>query len=375
MNTRVAQARLTVDAYVTVALLSVLPAILTVLSCSRYPPPSVPTIESASAGNTLRLFVVSIVLDGSKISYEISWGDTSDAEWTQEYPSGEDVAVYHEYAARGYYSVQARARSGRGPLSDWAAPLTIGVGLERGAPTNVKLSAATDSSVRVSWTAPTYAVPDRYVVAFMEAGTSTWQIVADSVPATRYNHTPAGRTGKYRVTAMFDTTGLDALTTPSSAPVHTSAMTVSELNGAGNSGFGWDRLAGAGTSYPMTFVSSAASVDFYVTDSTDGSGGAPYAIASPDLGPSDPGGIVPAYTWHASAFSAALSSETAPLPRYSSATYFNYTDIATDPTLVACYTADSHYALVKLTDVNANAATVQVETWFQLIKGLRLIEH
>jgi hypothetical protein len=34
-----------------------------------------------------------------------------------------------------------------------------------------------------------------------------------------------------------------------------------------------------------------------------------------------------------------------------------------------------HYALVKLSGPDATNGTVRVETWFQLIKGLRLIQH
>jgi hypothetical protein len=85
--------------------------------------------------------------------------------------------------------------------------------------------------------------------------------------------------------------------------------------------------------------------------------------------------VVPTGSWRINSFSDPLASANDPLPVHASATYFSYTDISSDPTLVACYTSDGYYALVRLSSVNSGSGTVQVETWFQLVKGLRLIEH
>ena len=243
-----------------------------------------------------------------------------------------------------------------------------------GAPTGVTLTAATDSTVKVSWTAPTEGTPDKYYVAFMATDASTYTDF-DTLTAVTVDHNPAGKTGKYKVTAVFGSTTYDAATTPSSAPIATSAMTVSELNATGNSGFGWDRTAGTGSTYSMTVAGNAASVDFYITNFATGHDTTPYSIASPDQGPTDPGAVVPAGSWRINAFTDALTSETAPLPLHSTATYFNLTDLATDPIMVGCYTADGYYALVKLSSYNISAGTVSVQTWFQPIKGLRLIQH
>jgi hypothetical protein len=243
-----------------------------------------------------------------------------------------------------------------------------------GAPTGVTLTAATDSTVKVSWTAPSEGAPDKYYVAFMATGTSTYTTF-DTVTTTSADHNPSGMTGKYLVTAVFGSTTYDAATTPSSAPIATSAMTVSELNASGNSGFGWDRTAGTGSAYSMTVAGNAASVDFYITDFLSGYSGATYSIASPDLGPTDPGAVVPAGSWRVNGFSNAVTSETDPLPVHSTSTYFSYTDLATDPIMVGCYTTDGYYALVKLSSYNIGAGTVSVQTWFQPIKGLRLIQH
>jgi hypothetical protein len=245
------------------------------------------------------------------------------------------------------------------------------------APTNIKLAMASDTTVLVSWTAPTDGTPDKYEVDFMQTGTSTWQMVANNVAATAssYEHAPAGMTGKYKVIALFGSTDYEGLTTPTSEPIHTAALTVAELNASGNSGFGWDRTLGSGSTYSMTNASNAASVDLYISDYTTGYAGTPYSVASPDGAPSDPGGVVPTGSWRINSFSDPLTSATDPLPVHTSASYFNYTDLTSDPTMVACYTADGYYALVRLSSFNTGAGTVSVETWFQLVKGLRLIQH
>jgi hypothetical protein len=251
-----------------------------------------------------------------------------------------------------------------------------------GAPTDIKLTAATDTTVTVSWTAPAGGAPEGYVVAFMETGTSAWVDfgnVTDS--ATTTGHNPLGKTGKYRVTAVFGASTFAAAETPTSAPVHTEGTLVSELNEAGLPGYGWARDSGEGATFPMMYASKADKIDFYITDWATGHAGPTYAIASPDWGPNEPGGagVVPPGAWRATAFSPALASEQAPLPAFSSGTYGNNVELAADSTIVAVYTdtlgSFRHYALVKLSSPDTSNGTVRVETWFQLIKGLRLIQH
>jgi hypothetical protein len=136
-----------------------------------------------------------------------------------------------------------------------------------GAPTDIALTTATDTTVRVSWAAPAGGAPDSYVVAFMATGTSAWvdfDAVTDS--ATTTDHNPMGKTGKYRVTAVFGTSIYAAAETPTSAPVHTEATIVSELNAAGLSGYGWTRDSGNGVTFAMIYASKAAEIDFYITD-------------------------------------------------------------------------------------------------------------
>jgi hypothetical protein len=246
--------------------------------------------------------------------------------------------------------------------------------LTGGAPTDVKLEMATDSTVKITWVAPTEGTPDKYIVAFMVTGGSTYADF-DTVTSTTATHDPAGKTGKYKVTAVFGSETYDAANFPSSAPIATTAKTVGELNSADLAGYGWDRTAGTGTTYTMTQASSAANVDFYITDWAAGFAGPTYSIASPDEAPNDPGGVAPTGSWRINGYTNALANANDPLPTHSNTTYFNYTDLTTDPTLVGIYTADGYYALVKLSSYNYTSGNVQAEGWFQLVKGLRLVQH
>ncbi len=243
-----------------------------------------------------------------------------------------------------------------------------------GAPTNVTLEAATDSTVLIKWTAPSEGNPDNYIVSFKEVGGSWEDVDEPAGSATEYTHDPAGKTGDYMVVAKFgsDEYESDEVTT---IPEHTSALAVSELNAAGNSGYGWGRTDGTGATYSMTIAGNAASVDFYISDFAVGYDGPTYSVTSPDLGPSDPTNVVPAGGWRVNGISTNAVSEQGPLPAHITGNYVSYTDISTDPILLGVWTADDYFALVKASGVNLGSGTVQIEAWFQKIKGLRLIQH
>ena len=265
--------------------------------------------------------------------------------------------------------------------------------LSEGPPTDVVLSAASDTTVRISWTAPAGGVPDSYVVAFMETGTSTWQDFGTATDsAVKADHNPLGRTGRYRVTAIYGGASYPATDAPSSAPVHTGAAVVGELNSLSYSGYGWNRDSGAGAVFTMSYASNADRVDFYVTDWATGFAGPAYSIASPDWGAYEPGGsgFVPVGRWRATGFSSLSSGGQAPLPHFNSGIYGDYLELNPDSTLAAVVCTDTivtadttdtfvtvsrHYALVKLGSPDAVSGTVQVETWFQAIRDLRLIQH
>jgi len=242
-----------------------------------------------------------------------------------------------------------------------------------GAPSGVTLAAATDSTVTVSWNAPTEGSPDKYYVAFMATDASAYTNF-DTVTSTTVEHYPAGKTGKYMVTAVFGSETYDAANTPTSAPIHTAATAVSELNATGSSGYGWGRTGGDGGTFSMASAANAASVDFYVSDWAATSNGDPYYLISPDLGPTDPGNVVPTGSWRLNGLAGPVT-EQGPLPAHVTGNYFSQQELTQYPFFCAVYTADGYFGLVTVTDYNASAGTVKVEGWFQTIKGLRLIQH
>jgi len=248
-----------------------------------------------------------------------------------------------------------------------------------GMPTNVKIEALTDTSVKITWSAPTEGTPDKYTVNFMEVGAASYSQLAE-VTTTMYEHSPNGATGSYKVTAVFSSNTYDGAIVKS-APVSTAATTVAELNASGNSGYGWSMSSGAGATYSMDEAANAPNVDFYITDFATGFAGSPYNIASPDLALStpDPGaaGVVEPGAWRVNAFADRVTDPQAALPKYvQGQSYYGYTALDVDPAFVPGYLkTEGYYALVKISGRNQGAGTVQVETWFQLVKGLRLIKH
>jgi len=257
-----------------------------------------------------------------------------------------------------------------------AAVILVGCGCAGGkSPLNLRLEADSDSTVKVIWSVPVDAAPDKYLVYFRPLGETSYSLVAETT-ANLWIHDPKGATGWYRVEARYGEEVFAAGANPTTVPVWTDTVALVELNAAGNAGFGWDRRTGRGRSYPMTSSQSAKAADFYVTDfKPPQANQAPYSLASPDMGPSDWGNVVPTGSWRATGFTDTLSDENALLPSSSETSYFNYTDILRIPCSIGCLTADSHYALVKVVGLDTEKCCLRVETWYQLVPGLRLTRH
>jgi len=311
---------------------------------------------------------------GDSVWFQFDWGGAV-GNWGGPVASDSQFQGQHVFDSVGTFGIAVRAKDARGDTSAWSESLNVTVVRSpAGPPLSLQLSAATDSTITLSWAAPTQGTPTGYNVYFKDVAGASFALV-ETVSTTTATHDPHGATGLYTVSAVFGAVEHFCADTLSTVPVYTAQTAVSELNAAGYSGYGWDRSAGTGATYTMTLPASADYVDFYITDFAPIFYGPTYSIASPDMGPSDPGNVVPAGLWRVSAFSNALTSETAPLPTYSTSTYFTYTDLATDPILVGCYTTDGYYALVELSDYNTGAGTVSTQSWFQRVHGLRLIKH
>jgi hypothetical protein len=267
-----------------------------------------------------------------------------------------------------------------------------GCGVLGGPPTGVTLGADSDSTVQVVWNAPAEGNPDNYLLYFRPVNDSSFGFLIET-DANSYVHkpAPAGMTGVYKVVARFGSDTYEAQTYPTSVPIHTDSVVMPELNADTatpglSSGFGWSRDSGTGRTYSMADGASATTVDFYVSDLDTGHGMLPYVIIGPswaDTFDRGAAGVVPTANWRVNGFSEAVADEQAPLPAYTSdprPNYFEYANIqySGNPVFIACYTAgevEKHYALIKVRSVDPAAGRAVVETWYQLITGLRLIRH
>ena len=317
---------------------------------------------------------------GDSVFIRFFWGNAV-GNWTQtKVASGEYYEESRIFYTLGSYQIAAQAKGADSLESEWSDSLVITVDSAHvnpgGAPSNLTLTAASDTTVNLTWSPPADSSPKYYVVSFQRTGSST----PDSVWGTQalsFTHDPAHRTGRYLVTAVFDSARFTSIETPSTVPVGTGVLQLPELNGAGSTGFGWSRTNGLATVYDMTTADSAAKVDFYISDFAPGFAGPDYYAASPFRAPQDPGGIVPAGNWPITEFTHldSLATEDSLLPRYLLSRYRDSSKLDTLPRLVACHTENNYFALLRVSEVNTTLGTVRLETWFQLIPGLRLMEH
>ena len=263
-----------------------------------------------------------------------------------------------------------------------------GCGVLGGPPTGVAVSAGpdeSDSTVLVSWTTPAEGSPDKYKVYFRPLSDTGYAAIGETT-ATSFAHNPHGVTGQYKVAALFGADAYEGAEKPTTVPAATGTVTLFEINtDSSRCGFGWSRDSGIGKVYSMTDSASCAFVDFYVSDLAAGTGD-PLDIVSPNKAHPDTGrsidtgavGIVPRAAWKANGFSNPVSAET--VPSYQAppnATYYIYVQVA-QPCLVGVYTAGDtlkHYAFIKVDSVNAAVGKVWLQTWYQLVPGLRLVRH
>ncbi len=338
--------------------------------------PSGPTSCSTGLAYTFKTKAAHPLHDGVLIQF--SWGDGNIDSFGRMVASNAYFDTTHTWSVPGTYKIAARARDAAGFESPWSETLAVTVdtahGTPRGAPHDLVLTAATDSTVNVVWAID--STPSRYVVLFRWTGTTGY----DSVGGTQslsFIHDPVHRTGQYKVTAVYDG-GRDTSTeAPSTAPVMNTLRWIPELSSAGDTGYWWHRTTGQAYLYSMDTLANVDSVDFYITDFAAGFAGPTYSVASPDTAPFDPGGHVPSGYWHTNRFTHldSTATEDSILPGYLASRYRTASILDSLPRLVACYTWDHHYALLRVADVDVGNGDAYIETWFQLVPNLRLIEH
>ncbi|HDR00462.1 MAG TPA: hypothetical protein ENN51_09300 [candidate division WOR-3 bacterium] len=250
-------------------------------------------------------------------------------------------------------------------------------GVLGGPPGNVQVQAdSTGTGVVLLWTSPSEGPPDRYAVYFTPLD-GTEELAAETTATVCY-HDPAGRTGTYRVEARFGDDAYPATEEPSTVPVFTDTIRLDELNVAnGLAGFGWSRVTGEGAAFDMRIAGNAPSVDFYLTDTRFGSNSRPYSLFSPAARGKDQGapGVIPGAEWKEGWLTDHLPGEPTILPLLGDTVYFDYTDITSIPFHAGCWLPDDHYALVRVLKVDTDAGYAELVAWFQMVPGLRLVQH
>lgn len=311
---------------------------------------------------------------GESVSIQFDWGDGIGI-WSGLRPPGDAVQDTHTFRVTGVHAVRARGRDAEGNVSPWSASLSVTVRPRPvGPPTGLRLSQSSGVFVRVRWNPGRNSDSTRYVVWFRSLDSSRFTAV-DSVTGLSYLHDPIGATGDYTVSARFGGEEAFAAETMSTVPVRTDTVVVFELNASGLAGYGWDSLTRQGRLLPMTDTALAGLVSLYLTDLTSGHSGPVYYLASPHLGPGDPGGIVPAGNWPRTGFMRIWGSSQDPVPEFDTLLYREMVPVGMAGSDVATYVSGGYYALVHTFEPDTNRGNCPVVTWFQPVRGLRLMRH
>jgi hypothetical protein len=311
---------------------------------------------------------------GESVQVQFDWEDTL-GDWSEFAPAGVAVNDSHRFRRAGLFCVRARARDRAGNTSPWSETQEVLIELKPLAPpANLRLSSVIGIQVKVRWDQGANEDSVRYGVWF-RAGDSSGFVMAGEVAGRYLTHDPAGATGYYTVSARRLGEEVFAAETLSTVPVFTDTLVVHELNGDSANAYGWDMTSGLGRLGTMLDTTRAGLVDWYFTDLTPGYVGPAFYLASPQYGPEDPGGVVPAGPWRSTRMMGVLGSPQDPLPEYDSLFYQRVVDVSSFQANVAVHTPEGYYALVSTYAPNPDDGTVRAISWFQRIPGLRLIRH
>lgn len=311
---------------------------------------------------------------GESVSVQFDWGGTP-GNWSGFEPAGDTFQEGHAFRTIGNCLVRARAQDRAGNVSPWSEPLAVLVGLRPvGAPSELRLSQSSGVYVRLRWNPGRNSDSTRYAVWFRSVDSSRFALI-DSVITSSYVHDPVGATGEYTVSARFGGQEAFAVETVSTVPVRTDSIVVSELNAGGLAGFGWDTLTRQGRLVSMADTAQVGLVAWYLTDLSPGYSGPAYYLASPHIGPSDPGGVVPPGSWPRTGLLRIWGSSQDPLPEYDTLLYQDMVQIGSAGADVAIRIPDGHYALVRAFEPDANRGTCPVIAWYQPVTGLRLMRR
>ena len=108
-------------------------------------PPNTPTIDGPPEGKPGNSYLYTFTTtdpDGDMVYYYIDWGDDQVSEWVGPYSSGATASVTHQWAEKGNYTIQAKAKDILGAESDWGT-------LEITMPLSVELQSTTQSLLQI----------------------------------------------------------------------------------------------------------------------------------------------------------------------------------------------------------------------------------
>lgn len=237
--------------------------------------------------------------------------------------------------------------------------------------------------VRIGWEEPEFGSPliQGYRVYFAPLG-GIFTMIADSLTSTVYIHEPLDTltwtytSGYYYVTAFNDNGEGDAVDTLNTIPIYTHTLTVGELDNQYDwySGYGWDRSSFVGSKHTMHLESSANLVDFYISDLHAGWSGE-YNLVSPhsnDLIAWDDS-VIPDASWRATGIymiGPYYPSIAAP----DTFSYYQSLALIDQGSYYVMSTQDGYYAAVRVTYMDIDSGIVNIDSWFQGIKGLRILD-
>jgi len=90
--------------------------------------PDVPSITGPTIGKKgeqMEFTFVTTDINGHDVSYYVEWGDGSNTEWTENYPSGEEVTLSHNWSVPGTYMFRAKAKDIYDVESDWSESYSV----------------------------------------------------------------------------------------------------------------------------------------------------------------------------------------------------------------------------------------------------------
>ncbi len=243
-------------------------------------------------------------------------------------------------------------------------------------PTNLRILADNSGKMVVLiWEASLTENIDGYRIYFKPIGGQFEQIATLDPSVTQTAINPLGETGYYHVTAFRGEIESEPTEDVSTIPIHTSSMTIYELDSGGNSGCGWNRETGEGMTYAMNVSANARYVDFYMTNFATGYSALPYYLSSPDISQFSRDSIViPNAPWKVNGI-LSISSELADSLLPAPGNYYAYVELLGD-SYYAVHAEDNYYGVIHtINPPNISDGTQSIETWFQLIRGLRLVKH